>query len=56
MPSLLESCLIAPFIPPIIDDLALSQHIVDGSLYFDRLVFSFLNLWLRTILRSPVKM
>ena len=42
--SLLENCLTTPFIPPIIDDLALSQHMIDGSLYLGPLVITFLSL------------
>ena len=53
-PSLLELYSTAPFIPAIIDGLALYQHIVDGSLYLGHLVISFLSLLLFTIRRSPV--
>ena len=44
MSSLLENCLTASFIPPIIDDLALSQHMIDSSLYLGSLVITFLSL------------
>ena len=54
VPSVLEIYSASPFIPPIIDDLVLSQHIVDGSLYLDPLVIiSFLSLLLCIVLRSP---
>ena len=53
--SLLESCSIAPFIPSVIDHLALFQYIVDGSLYLGPSVISFLGLLFRTIHRSPGK-
>ena len=56
MPRLLESCSTALFIPPTIDDLALSRHIVDGFLFLDPLVISFLSLLLPAILGSPVNM
>ena len=39
-----------------IDDLALSQYIVDGSLYLSHHVISFLSLLLQTFRRFPVKM
>ena len=40
MLSLLESGSSAPFIPSIIDDLAFSQNIVNGSLYLGPLLVS----------------
>ena len=56
MPNLLERCSTVSFNPSTIDDLALSQDIVDGCLYLGPLVINFLSLLLRTILRSPVMM
>ena len=56
MPNLLESPLIAPFIPCAVDGLALSRHIVDDFIYLGPLVISFPSLSLGKILKSAVKM
>ena len=46
----------APFIPSIIDDVAMSHHIVDGSLYLGLLFISHQRLLFRDIRWFPVKM
>ena len=56
MLSSLERRSAAPFIPSIIDDSALSRHIVNSSLSLGPLVMCSLSLLLHTIHRFPVKM
>ena len=55
MPNLLDSPLIAPSIPYVVDGLALSRHIVNDSIYLGPLVISFPSLSLGKTLKSAVK-